>query len=254
MGNKPFAFAKTKTAALITAVLLLAVLSAVGCSRNEDDSDKTETQQETAVSAAVGSSNNEDGSDGTVTPQASAVTDSASLILNPEKLTITVTATTADGSAVTVEGCTETTLANDMETTLHAQSTAVILKGKITELYCRNNQLTALNVQGLSTLQGLDCSVNQLTSLNVQGCSALQGLHCYRNQQTRSVGESFLPKNTDGSKGTPPLEKKKPCYKGGAAPLITRLIGVMLKLTAQIAPLASTSSFVRLTPAKTSHY
>ena len=138
--NKIFAFVQTKTAALITAALLL------------------------VVSSAVGSSSNEDGSDGTVTAQASVVTDSASLILSPDKLTIRVTATTADGSAVTVEGCTETTLASDMETTLHAQGTAVILKGKITELYCRDNQLTALNIQGLSALQGLECDRNQLTA------------------------------------------------------------------------------------------
>lgn len=138
--NKIFAFVQTKTAALITAALLL------------------------VVSSAVGSSSNEDGSDGTVTAQASVVTDSASLILSPDKLTIRVTATTADDSAVTVEGCTETTLASDMETTLHAQGTAVILKGKITELYCRDNQLTALNIQGLSALQGLECDRNQLTA------------------------------------------------------------------------------------------
>lgn len=138
--NKIFAFVQTKTAALITAALLL------------------------VVSSAVGSSSNEDGSDGTVTAQASVVTDSASLILSPDKLTIRVTATTADDSAVTVEGCTETTLASGTETTLHAQGTAVILKGKITELYCRDNQLTALNIQGLSALQGLECDRNQLTA------------------------------------------------------------------------------------------
>ena len=138
--NKIFAFVQTKTAALITAALLL------------------------VVSSAVGSSSNEDGSDGTVTAQASVVTDSASLILSPDKLTIRVTATTADDSAVTVEGCTETTLASGTETTLHAQGTAVILKGKITELYCRDNQLTALNIQGLSALQGLECDRHQLTA------------------------------------------------------------------------------------------
>ena len=88
----------------------------------------------------------------------------ASLILSPDNLTISVEAATADGSAVTVEGCTETTLASGTETTLHAQGTAVILKGKITELYCRDNQLTALNIQGLSALQGLECDRNQLTA------------------------------------------------------------------------------------------
>lgn len=124
------------------------------------------------------------GLDETVTAQASAVTDSVLLILSPDNLTITVKATTADGSAVTVEGCTETTLASDTETTLHAQGTTVILKGKITALSCQDNQLTALNVQGLSALQELDCGGNQLTTLNVQSLSTLQELGCSRNQLT----------------------------------------------------------------------
>ena len=166
--NKIFAFVQTKTAALITAALLL------------------------VVSSAVGSSSNEDGSDGTVTAQASVVTDSASLILSPDKLTIRVTATTADDSAVTVEGCTETTLASGTETTLHAQGTAVILKGKITALSCRDNQLTALNIRGLSALQDLFCGGNQLTSLNVQGLSALKELKCYRNRLNAQALTSLL--------------------------------------------------------------
>lgn len=145
-----FAFAKTKNAALITAVLIAALLC-------------------TACSGGT---------------KAFTVTDGASLILNPDNLTITVEAITADGSAVAVEGCTETTLASGTETTLHAQDTAVILKGKITELYCGGNRLTALNVQGLSTLQELRCGGNQLTALNVQGLSALQWLYCSGNQLT----------------------------------------------------------------------
>ena len=143
-----FAFAKTKNAALITAVLIAALLC-------------------TACSGGT---------------KAFTVTDGASLILNSDNLTITVEAITADGSAVAVEGCTETTLASGTETTLHAQDTAVILKGKITELYCGGNQLTALNVQGLSALQWLYCSGNQLTSLSVQGLNALQWLECDNNQ------------------------------------------------------------------------
>lgn len=66
--------------------------------------------------------------------------------------------------AVTEPPLTIQTLASGTETTLHAQGTAVILKGKITELYCRDNQLTALNIQGLSALQGLECDRNQLTA------------------------------------------------------------------------------------------
>ena len=108
----------------------------------------------------------------------------ASLILSPDKLTIKLTAKTADGSAVTVEGCAETTLANDTETELHAKGTSVILRGKITELNCYGNELTELNAQGLTSLKELWCSDNKLTELNVQGLTALQELYCYYNQLT----------------------------------------------------------------------
>ncbi|MFC2601455.1 MAG: leucine-rich repeat domain-containing protein, partial [Treponema lecithinolyticum] len=73
-------------------------------------------------------------------------------------------------------------LPSGAETVLHAQGTRVILKGKITALGCDNNQLTALNVQGLTALQGLDCHINQLTALNVQGLTALKELSCGSNQ------------------------------------------------------------------------
>ena len=132
----------------------------------------------------------------------------AILTLNPNKLKIKVKAKTADGSAITVEGCTVPTLASDKETKLNAKGTKVILKGNITELdvhgiynnrqpltaldvsgltslqklKCDNNNLTELNVQGLTSLQELDCSLNQLPELNVQGLTALQKLECYGNQ------------------------------------------------------------------------
>ena len=108
----------------------------------------------------------------------------ASLILSPDKLDITVKGTTADGTSVSVEGCTETTLISGTATVLHAKSTKVILKGKITELWCSGNELTALNVQGLTALQGLNCWGNQLTALDVQGLTALKELNCWGNRLT----------------------------------------------------------------------
>ena len=126
-------------------------------------------------------------------PQAPFVEGGASLILSPDKLDIQVKAVTSDGSAVAVEGCTETELAsgNSTYTVLHAIGTTVILKGKITELNCGDytydgiqNKLTALNVQGLTALQKLYCHYNQLTALNVQGLTALETLCCYYNQLT----------------------------------------------------------------------
>ena len=106
----------------------------------------------------------------------------AILTLDPNKFTIKVRAVTEDDSAITVEGCAETTLANDTETELHATGTTVILKGNIIELACVKNQLTELNVQGLSSLQSLWCSENQLLEFNVQGLPALKEFSCYSNK------------------------------------------------------------------------
>ena len=61
----------------------------------------------------------------------------------------------------------------------------VIIKGHdIIKLFCNENQLTSLNVQGCTALQGLHCNDNQLTSLNAQGLTVLQRLLCYNNQLT----------------------------------------------------------------------
>ena len=100
-------------------------------------------------------------------PEAPFVEGGASLILSPDKLDIKVKAVTSDGADIVIEGCTETSFAsgNSTYTELHAKSTTVILKGKIIELYCGDyhnsgirNQLTALNVQGLTALQRLWCN------------------------------------------------------------------------------------------------
>ena len=117
-------------------------------------------------------------------PQAPFIEGGASLILSPDKLDIKVKVTTADSTPVTVEGCTETELTSGMYTVLHAKGRKVILKGKITALECRYNQLTALNVQGCTALQTLACYDNQLTELNMQGLTALQKLGCSDNQLT----------------------------------------------------------------------
>ena len=86
------------------------------------------------------------------------------LTLDPNKLTIGISAKTADGKPIEVEGCTETTFASNTVTELHAKGTTVILKGKITNLNCGNNKLTALNVQGLTTLKQLGCFGNKLNA------------------------------------------------------------------------------------------
>ena len=118
----------------------------------------------------------------TVSFELRPVENGAVLILSPDKLDIKVKAKTEDGSAIAVEGCTEATLASNTQTGLHATGTVVILKGNITELYCGDNKLAALNVQGLTALQKFACWHNQLPELNVQGLTALQELDCSRNQ------------------------------------------------------------------------
>ena len=68
-------------------------------------------------------------------------------------------------------------------------------------LSCGSNQLTALNVQGLTALQELVCDRNQLTELNVQGCTALWRLECYGNRLNAGAFKKLfddLPQRVDG--------------------------------------------------------
>ena len=155
----------------------------------------------------------------TALPEAPFVEGGASLILSPDKLDIRVRVRTADGSSVTVEGCEETTLTSGTETVLHAKGTLVILKGNITELtiggLINPNKLTALNVQGLTSLQKLYCWGNQLTALNVHGLIALQELVCHGN---RLNAEAFtklfndLPIRQDSDRANCILYIEKPGF------------------------------------------
>ena len=112
---------------------------------------------------------------------AAKVEGGVSFLLDPSQLQLKIKAVTEDNSAVTIEGCTETSSPSGQEKMLTATSTQVVLKGKITELYCDQNKITSLNVQGLNALKLLDCSGNQLTSLDVQDLTALQVLSCTEN-------------------------------------------------------------------------
>jgi hypothetical protein len=110
------------------------------------------------------------------------IPEAAILTLDANMLTIKVNARTKDDSDIVVEGCTETTLASGMQTKLHAKGTTVTLKGNIVDLDCYNNQLTAIDVQGLTSLQELVCWNNKFTVLNVSGLTALERLDCSGNQ------------------------------------------------------------------------
>ena len=68
-----------------------------------------------------------------------AGTGRAILGINGDQKRIAVTAVTADGSAIQVEGCTVTKLPSGERTMLTATGPKVILKGAIIELDCRSN-------------------------------------------------------------------------------------------------------------------
>ena len=113
----------------------------------------------------------------------------ALLTLEAGKNTVKVKAKTADGSAIKVEGCTVTELANDTETTLTVTNSErkLALIGDIIELDCRseefgNRPLASLDVSGCTALQKLNCQYNQIPELDVQGLTALQELNCQYNQ------------------------------------------------------------------------
>ena len=66
------------------------------------------------------------------------------------------------------------------------------------ELQCEKNQLTSLNLSGLSNLVRLSCGNNQLTSLNLSGLTSLTKLVCYANKLTSL--------NLDGTTGLESLD------------------------------------------------
>ena len=111
------------------------------------------------------------------------------VVLRTPKQSIKLTVATKKGLDIEVWNAGEkvAVLKSGAATTIALQDTSqdVIIKGRdIITLSCDDNQLTSLNVQGLTALQELYCYSNQLTSLNEQGLTALQELYCYSNQLT----------------------------------------------------------------------
>ena len=113
-----------------------------------------------------------------------AGTGKAILGISPHEKEITVTAVTADGSPVQVEGCTVTEFPSGEETVLTTTGTKVVLKGALIELVCYKNRLTSLDVRGLTALQELYCQDNILTSLDVRELTGLHTLYCGKNRLT----------------------------------------------------------------------
>ncbi len=99
------------------------------------------------------------------------------------KLSITATSTVwidlnNNGKKDPGEG--NVTGSDDKTYTLGAKT--IRIYGGVHYLRCEDNQLTAIDASGCTTINGLYCSDNQLTRLNVNECTALQYLHCDNNQ------------------------------------------------------------------------
>ncbi|MCR5501574.1 MAG: hypothetical protein K6F53_01045 [Lachnospiraceae bacterium] len=63
-------------------------------------------------------------------------------------------------------------------------------------LSCGRNQLTSLDVSGLTSLGGIYCESNQLESINISGCTGLIYLDCWGNRlQTLDTTENGLLKD-----------------------------------------------------------
>lgn len=88
------------------------------------------------------------------------------------------------------------TLSDDDLTALAAMTTLDLYSAKLTSLAglgyctglttlkCNNNQLTELNLSGLTQLTTLWCQLNQLTTLDVSGLTQLTELWCFSNNLT----------------------------------------------------------------------
>lgn len=50
------------------------------------------------------------------------------------------------------------------------------------KLYCQNNELTALDLTGLTDLTWLSCENNRISTLSIVGCSSLEYVRCYANR------------------------------------------------------------------------
>jgi lipoprotein len=99
--------------------------------------------------------------------EAEKIDGGVSLIVKRDRQVIDIYAVTSDKKPVTVpiKGGIPLRIESGAPTSipLIQTGTRLILKGNIIELTCTNNDLTALNVQGVPALQKLDCSGNELT-------------------------------------------------------------------------------------------
>ena len=108
-----------------------------------------------------------------------------------EKISLKINAADADKVDVWIDlnynnkkdhGEDVTSFGSQEEYTLSKKS--VTIYGKVTELYCNNNRLTALKVSKDTVLKSLYCSDNQLKALDVSKNNVLEEMECNGNQLT----------------------------------------------------------------------
>ncbi|MBR5689245.1 MAG: leucine-rich repeat domain-containing protein, partial [Prevotella sp.] len=89
----------------------------------------------------------------------------------------------SEGDEITAEKIAATTSFNVSRKSI-ANLTGIEHFTALTELNCRNNRLTTLDVSGCTALTTLDCGINKLTSLDVSKNTALTTLDCGSNKLT----------------------------------------------------------------------
>ncbi|UTC62676.1 hypothetical protein E4O05_01895 [Treponema sp. OMZ 787] len=128
------------------------------------------------------------GSQGSVL-SAPYVEDGISLVVSQDKKTINIKVTSSDGTAIKLEGCTDSSIQHNTYQNVTAKNRIIILKPQtgadIIELTCINQDVLKINAEGYEKLQTLTCNANKLISLTFNINSVLKDLNCAQNQLTK---------------------------------------------------------------------
>lgn len=125
---------------------------------------------------------------GKVTFQPEAITDAAFIAAVEEGTTPRIGWTKEDDGTVLLTDANKQAMAKVMELNV-ADKGLTDLPGieyftRLLRLVCTRNNLTSLDVSGLTKLDYLDCNGNNLTTLDVSGLTMLTHLDCYWNRLT----------------------------------------------------------------------
>jgi hypothetical protein len=116
---------------------------------------------------------------------------------------VVITVKGVAGETVSINGIEQTLLGSSTDNTFSIDVSTeknIVIKAtnasSITEMNCYKNELTSLNVSGLTSLGYLTCSDNNLTSLDVSSLTSLKHLSCSYNSLTSlDVSSCFLLTN-----------------------------------------------------------